>query len=222
MLYDVIGPVMIGPSSSHTAGMVKLGRAFHYIFNGKIEEIYFYLNEQLFSTYKGHGSDRALLGGIMGINESDESLIYSIDMAKDKGIKYKFICTNFPGKHPNTVKIIGKNKNKTLSMEGCSIGGSSVIIKMIQNQKVNIIGIYPSLIIKNRDVPGALASILYILRKNDVNISNLSLIRSDKIKKTAICVIELDNKPSPIVIECIEKLKNVLEISFMPKLEVNL
>ncbi len=222
MLYDVIGPVIVGPSSSHTAGMAKIGRAFYSIFNGKIEKVIFYLNEPLYSSFKGHGSDRALLGGIMGIKESDEMIKRSYELAREQGIRYSFLSKKFFGKHPNTVRINGENNHKSLIIEGCSIGGGAVIINKIENQNVNLTGAYPALIIKNKDIPGALASILSILRTGNVNISNLSLIRSDKINKTAICVIELDSKPLSVIIDKIKELEIVYEVSFMKELEVNL
>lgn len=222
MLYEVIGPVIVGPSSSHTAGMAKIGRAFYSIFNGKIEKVVFYLNESLYYSFRGHGSDRALLGGIMGMSESDEMIKEAFEIAKDSELEYSFVSKNFFGKHPNTVRIFGKNSNKSLSVEGCSVGGGAVIINKIENQNVNLTGAYPALIIKNKDVPGALASILSILTVGNVNISNLSLIRSDRINKTAMCVIELDCKPLSIIIDRIKKLEIVYEVSFMKELEVTL
>lgn len=222
MLYDVVGPVIVGPSSSHTAGMAKIGRAFYSIFNGKIEKVIFYLNEPLYSSFKGHGSDRALLGGILGLKESDEMIKKSIELAINSGIEYSFISKSFFGKHPNTVRIYGENQKKSLTLEGSSIGGGAIIINQIENQNVNLTGTYPALIIKNKDVPGALVSILSILRSGNVNISNLSLIRSDRINKIAICVIELDAKPLSNIIERIKDLTVVFEVSFMKELEVDL
>lgn len=138
-IFDIIGPIMIGPSSSHTAGAARLGYCTYQLFGKKIKEVQIILYGSFAQVYKGHGTDWALLGGLLGMNTDDENLSKAFIIAQDKGIKYNFIYdTQTEVDHPNTVKFIIKNINDDVhSVTGCSIGGGSIELKEIDGVKVS-------------------------------------------------------------------------------------
>jgi L-serine dehydratase len=220
MLLDIIGPVIVGPSSSHTAGMARLGRAFRSLFNGKPDEVKFLLNSPLFATHRGHGTDRALVGGVLGMKESDPSLKQALEMAVQSGMSFCFEESDMPEAHPNTVKITGQDSDRFLSITGASVGGGEIRITSIDDFETSVSGKYPSLILLNADVPGALAQIVRLVSASDINISNLLLSRVDPYRREALCVIELDDEPDQDLIVEIKKLKVVRRVSYLEKLDV--
>ncbi|MBS4535002.1 L-serine ammonia-lyase, iron-sulfur-dependent subunit beta [Clostridium sp. D2Q-14] len=215
--FEIIGPRMIGPSSSHTAGAAKLGKIALLFVKDDIERVDFLLHGSFAETYKGHGTDRALMAGLLGINEDDESLRYSLDIAKEKGINYKFIPTDLGEVHPNTVKFIIYGVNgEIVEVIGSSVGGGSVKIIEINGMKLEVIGEYPTLITKHLDVPGAVASISKILAEEEINIAYMNVFRQDK-GKDALMVIESDHKLDEHLVERLknssEKIKEVYMIN---------
>lgn len=222
MLTDVIGPVIVGPSSSHTAGMAKLGRAYRCLLGQEPIRVVFFLNSQLYSTYKGHGTDRALVGGVLNIRESDPKLKKSLEIAAQKGLDYEFRETEFDNTHPNTVKISGKSGSAMLSMTGSSIGGAAIKITAIEDFETNVTGDFPTLVIRNLDTPGALAQIISVISSSGINISNLILLRIDPVNKEAMCVIELDSEPDEELFKTIKSLSPVRSLSYLPRLEMTI
>lgn len=219
MLTDVIGPVIVGPSSSHTAGMAKLGRAYRCLLGRTPENVVFTLNSQLYATYKGHGTDRALVGGVLNIRESDPVLKESLEIARRNRLEYKFCETEFDNAHPNTVRISGKSGNIMMSMTGSSVGGGAIKITAIEGFETNVTGDYPTLVIRNLDTPGALAQIISVISGSGINISNLILLRIDPVKKEAMCVIELDLEPDEKLFQTIRELSTVRTLSYLPRLD---
>ncbi|OWF22997.1 L-serine dehydratase, iron-sulfur-dependent subunit beta, partial [Escherichia coli] len=126
-VFDIIGPVMIGPSSSHTAGAVRIGKVVHSIFGDIPDEVTFHLYNSFAKTYRGHGTDKALVAGIMGMDTDNPDIKNSLEIAHQKGIKiYWDILKDSNAPHPNTVKISVKKADKTLSVTGVSIGGGNI------------------------------------------------------------------------------------------------
>ncbi|AKI96832.1 serine dehydratase beta chain [Kosmotoga pacifica] len=225
MILDVIGPVIIGPSSSHTAGMARLGRAFRYLFNDLSEgdvplKVEIYLNSPLFSTYRGHGTDRALIGGVLGIYEWQEELKSSIEIARSKDMSVTFYESSFEGKHPNTIMISGVSKSESHYLIGASTGGAAVEITEIDGARVSISGKYPTLIIKNLDTPGALSKIVTTISMKGINISNLVLVRTNRIRGEAVCIIEMDSEPSKDLVGFLRGLQDVLHVAYLPVLAI--
>jgi L-serine dehydratase len=143
-LFDVAGPIMVGPSSSHTAGACKIGQIARALFPGQPSEVTFYLYGSFATVYQGHATDRALLAGILKMQTNDPNIPKAFEIAKEKGIHYKFepLKIHAPEHHPNTVRIILKNRNKKVSVVGSSLGGGAVKITMINNIEVDMDAMY--------------------------------------------------------------------------------
>lgn len=139
-IFDVAGPIMVGPSSSHTAGACKIGQIARALFNGTPTQADFYLYGSFATVYQGHATDKALLAGVMKFQTSDPRLPKAFEIAQKKGIKYKFIPLkiNASEHHPNTVRIILKNKNRSISVVGSSIGGGKIKITFINDVPVDL------------------------------------------------------------------------------------
>lgn len=204
-VFDVIGPIMIGPSSSHTAGALRISQVAYKIFKDEIEEAKFILYGSFSQTYKGHGTDRALIGGILGFDTENEKIKNSLELAEEKGINVKFeIGETDPDMHPNTVEIYLKGKQKTLSIMGESIGGGAIIITKINGIDVKFTGEYTTVIVQQIDKPGVAAHITKVLTEQNINIAFMSIFRETMGEK-AFTVLELDEK---INVDLLDELKN--------------
>ena len=159
-VFDILGPIMIGPSSSHTAGAARLGKIARSIAGEDIEEVTFMLHGSFAKTYRGHGTDRALVAGILGMEPSDERLRNSLDIAKEKNIKFLFKEADLGDVHPNTVKFIMRTVNDNYcEVMGSSIGGGSIQVIEVNDNEVDFTGIYETLIVTHKDVPGVINSV---------------------------------------------------------------
>ncbi|SHJ69677.1 L-serine ammonia-lyase, iron-sulfur-dependent subunit beta [Paramaledivibacter caminithermalis] len=215
--FEIIGPKMIGPSSSHTAGAARLGRIAGKIANYDIKKVKFILHGSFSKTYKGHGTDRALMAGILGMRESDEELKNSLKIAEEKGIDFEFIEDDLGEVHPNTVKFhIEKSNGEEIQLIGSSIGGGNIKIIEINGLRLEFTGQYPTIITRHLDYPGIIAKITKILAYYKINIAFMSVYRQDK-GQDAFMVIETDNKLEPKLIEymknSIEDIKNIYLIN---------
>lgn len=191
-VFDSLGPIMIGPSSSHTAGAAKIGLVANKIAEGSIKHVTFYLHGSFGKTYKGHGSDKALLGGVIGMNEKDVNIRNAFQIAKDQGILFEFIPKDLGEVHPNTVLIEITTKNdSTLSIQGSSIGGGRIMINQLNGLNVNFSGGNPTLITNHKDIPGIVSKVTGILAEKGLNISTMSVIREED-SGNANMIIELD------------------------------
>lgn len=211
-IFEVLGPIMIGPSSSHTAGAARLGKIARYIANKDIKSVKFYLHGSFAETYRGHGTDRALTAGILGMEPQDENLRYSLVIAKKEGIEIEFIKTNLGNVHPNTVKIeITSSLGMLTSVTGSSLGGGAVIITEINGFHVQITGKYHTLIAKYTDKKGVISTISSILSSNDINIASMKVTRKSKGFEASM-IIESDDYISSEIINQIKNLKIIDEI----------
>jgi len=155
-IFDIIGPVMIGPSSSHTAGAARIGRIARLIAGSEIVKADFILHGSFSKTYRGHGTDRALVAGILGMLPDDDRLRDSIDRAREAGISISFREGNLGDVHPNTVRIdMTLADGEIVSVTGSSIGGGAVLITRIGDEDVQFTGNYPTLLITHTDSPGS-------------------------------------------------------------------
>lgn len=202
--FDIIGPRMIGPSSSHTAGAARIGKFVRKICGESINKVIFILHGSFAKTYRGHGTDRALVGGILGMEPNDDHLSNSLEIAKKQGLIYEFIESDLGDRHPNTVKIIIENKEgKKMEVVGSSIGGGNIKITQINGLDVEFTGEYPTLIIRQMDQPGVIAKVTKIMGENDMNIAFMRVFRHNK-GQDAFMIIEMD---SPISKSIVEKIK---------------
>lgn len=209
-VFDIIGPIMIGPSSSHTAGAVRIGKTAALLMENPIVEADILLHGSFAKTYKGHGTDKALVGGILRMDPDDIRIRNSLDIAKRKGINVTFRTGELENAHPNTALITLKDaQGNTLSVQGASVGGGNIIINHINNMEVYFTGQYPTLIILHEDIPGAIAEVTGYVAKFSVNICNFRYNRQEK-GGLAIMTIEMDNELEESVNAVIRKMPYVI------------
>lgn len=216
-IFDIIGPVMVGPSSSHTAGAVRIGNVARAILDDEPKRVLFYLFGSFADTYKGHGTDVALAGGILGLKTDDKRIPSSLLMAREKGIDMKFIPLADEIEHPNTVKIIMYTEDeRRMSVEAVSIGGGNIQITNINDIALRIDGGVPNLLILHQDRKGMIAKVSTIL--SDLNI-NIATMKVDRVAKgeSASMIIELDQETLSASLKEIEALENVESVIYIPK-----
>ena len=209
-VFDILGPIMIGPSSSHTAGAARLGKVARAVAGDEVIKVIFYLHGSFAKTYKGHGTDRALVAGILGMEPSDKRLRDSLNIAREKGLDFSFEEVDLGDVHPNTVKfdMITKSGERR-EVVGSSIGGGGIKISEVNGNKVEFTGDYPTLIIAQKDVPGVVSKVTTLLYDKGINIAFMSVFRKQK-GQGANMVFELDHG---IDDETINKIKNIEHIS---------
>ena len=217
-MFDILGPVMIGPSSSHTAGAQRIGKAM-YMISGKeeIAKVDFYLHGSFSHTLSGHGTDRALVAGLMGMDASDARIRNSLQIAKERGIEVSFQPEDLGDVHPNTVKVIATTKSgKTYSMIGSSVGGGEVEIVEINGTKAKTSGKFPTIIVTHIDRLGVISKISSILAHYEVNIVTMSNPREKK-GSTATTMIETDHEIPLSVKEELEELDYIHQVVLVEK-----
>ncbi|MBW4844054.1 MAG: L-serine ammonia-lyase, iron-sulfur-dependent subunit beta [Lachnospiraceae bacterium] len=204
-IFEVIGPNMVGPSSSHTAGAVAIALLVKKMFNEPIQKVEFILYGSFAKTYKGHGTDRALLGGILGFETYDLRIKNSFQLADECGLEYSFgVDEKETEVHPNTVEIhVSGEQGGTMSVRGVSLGGGKVKIIRINGIDVDFTGEYSTLVIRHLDYPGMVAYIATSLSERNVNIAFMRLFREQK-GATAYSVVESDEE---IPQELLDKLR---------------
>ena len=205
-VFDVIGPNMIGPSSSHTAGALRIARMAQKMVRGRICSVRCVLYGSFARTYKGHGTDRALLAGILGYGPEDLRIRNSFDCAKEAGIEYRFEANTVnQDVHPNTVEIfITEESGRALSVMGESIGGGSAVLKRLNGIDIALSGEYQTLLVEQRDEPGVLAYITACLGEEKINIAFLRMYRENR-GEAAYTVIEVDGEIPVDVVDKVER-----------------
>lgn len=215
-LFDVIGPVMIGPSSSHTAGAVRLGLMARSILGRAAKNVEIQLHGSFAKTGKGHGTHLALLAGLMGWTPDDERIPMAKENALKIGLKYEFKEVDLGElAHPNTVRFEFKGiKGEERSILGSSIGGGQVRITEIDSFPIVLTGKLPGVLVSQYDRPGVVALVSGILAKYKINIAMMRVFRANK-GGNAITMIECDQVVEPKIIEEIKGLKNIEEAIFI-------
>lgn len=216
-VFDILGPVMIGPSSSHTAGAARIGKIARELADNSFYKVTFYLHGSFAKTYKGHGTDKALVAGILGMNPSDERIRNSLQIAKDEGIEVEFKEEDLGYVHPNTVKILFHYKKlEDYYVIGSSIGGGNVVITNINGTDIEFSGDYPTILIKYNDRKGVISKISSILSNHNINIATMKVTRENKI---ATMITELDNAIEDSIISKIASLDEILYITGINPIE---
>lgn len=211
-IFEVVGPNMVGPSSSHTAGAVAISSIARKMFNKEISDVKFVLYGSFEKTYKGHGTDKALLGGSLGFKSDDLRIRNSFDIAKEMGITYSFEENNLETEHPNTVDVCMTSKDgEKMVVRGVSIGGGKVKIVRIDDIDVEFYGEYPTLIIDHMDKKGLLAFIANCLQETDTNVAFMKVYRDAKGQK-AHSIIECDDPIDDKIIECLKKNEHIVNV----------
>lgn len=221
-LFDIAGPIMVGPSSSHTAGAAKIGQFARAIFDSTPTEVKFYLHGSFGEVYKGHATDRALLGGVLKMPPNDPNIRRSFDVAKEQKVKFYFEPKNLgQGFHPNSVKIFLKNKKRELSVIGSSIGGGNVEINRINDFDIHLTGNsaeqYFTLVVENENLPGMLAKTTSFLGNKGIRIVNMQssyLAGENKV----LSVLSLEKALSLDEILELEKEEGIIFVRSLKKL----
>lgn len=215
-VFAIIGPSMVGPSSSHTAGAARLGRAARQLLGLQPEraEITFY--GSFADTYKGHCTDLAIVGGILDYDTDDNRLVTSIEDAENLGIDIHFKIGYGNYGHPNTANILLNHGNEQLTVKGASIGGGNIEVSKVNGFDVRFTGNYPTIVITHLDRPGMLAEITGLLQREGVNIGHLSLDRKGRSGE-ALTVIEIDN---PITQKLLTELQNMQQVKEVRTVEL--
>ena len=220
-IFDVLGPIMIGPSSSHTSGAARLGKIARTIVNKPIKDVTFLLHGSFKETYKGHGTDRALVAGILGMMPDDERLRDALLIAEKEGLEVHFLPADLGQVHPNTVKILMTDCDDiNWEVLGSSIGGGLVEIYEINGNKVKITGEYPTIITCHDDIPGTVSKVSTLFYDNDINIAHMTLVRSQK-GKDATMTFEVDNNVSEELIAAIKAVEGVNRVILINSLGGN-
>lgn len=232
-IFDFIGPIMVGPSSSHTAGALRLARiAMHLL--GSVPEkadIYFPIGGSFSTSYKGHGSDKAIIAGLLGMLSNDPNIKESEDIAQKEGIEVIFHQENFSDKvHPNTIKFFLKKQNKEISLQGISIGGGNVLVTDILNFPIEYDGTKDVITVLADDYPGLFVSVLQVLNSESTLDIDIHKAVASQVEKTdefsdeptrSYINIELKprSKPSNELIDRLKLVPGVIGVRFIPKLK---
>lgn len=211
-VFDIIGPVMIGPSSSHTAGAARIGLAARTLFARQPTWAKIYLYESFAKTYKGHGTDFALAGGLLGFQTDDTRMSKALDIAKEEGLNIEFIEDNTAVDHPNTARLVIGDETEKLELVGKSIGGGKVEITELNGFELRLSGNHPAILIMHNDRFGAIASVTKIFAKHEINIGHMEVNRKD-VGKEALMVIEVDQNVNDDIMEELKTADHIIHIS---------
>lgn len=216
-LFDIISPVMIGPSSSHTAGAVRLGLLAKNIYKNTPKKVVFKLYNSYAHTGKGHGTEKGLLAGVLGLSVEDRRIknIFESDIAKE--IDYSFEYYDNFKYHPNAVEMIFEGENK-MFIAGESVGAGEVAIRKIDDFNVKLTGKYNTLILVYKDMPGMISQVTSILQSKNINIASLICDRNAKGKEASM-IISIDGNIDSSVVETVEEIPEVYFVSYVEKLE---
>ena len=211
-VFDIIGPVMIGPSSSHTAGAVRLGRVANKLTDNRpIRQVRITLSGSFARTYRGHGTDRALLAGIMGYHSYSPEIRDALEIAAERGIDYAFLKEDIRGAHPNTARIhFVLQDGQEGTVQGASVGGGNILVDQVNGMRVEFNGENNTILVMHQDKPGVIASVTRLMHfaYADLNIANFHLSRESK-GGNAIMTIEIDGQPQEELADAIRKIRYV-------------
>lgn len=214
-VFEILGPIMVGPSSSHTAGAARIGFIVSKLLGEKPVKAHIILSGSFADTGKGHGTDKALIAGLLGMEPDDMRIPDSFEIAKKSGLDFEFESKEIKDAHPNTAILIVEDKNgRTLQVQAASIGGGRIKVKKIDGIEVNFQGNLPTLIVNNIDEPGYVAKVTAILAKSGFNIANMQLYRNKK-GGTAVMIVEMDQNLSNEIIEELKNVKGVLRVTYV-------
>lgn len=215
-MFDILGPITVGPSSSHTAGAVRIGLACRTILNEEIEfaKITFY--GSFADTYHGHGTDKAIIGGLLGFNTENIQIRDSLKIADEKGVEYSFLTAQEPRFHPNTLLIEAKGNGKTIVLRGASIGGGQIRIQALNGFALEASCLLDTVLIVHKDSPGVLANIAGTLNMAGYNIGNLRLTRTQR-KGSVITLIENDSRIDEETTKKLQAISDVENVIVLPK-----
>ena len=216
-IFDMMGPVMIGPSSSHTAGAARIGNMGRTLLGEEVARADIGLHGSFAETGFGHGTDRALLAGLLGMKPDDLRIPNAYEEANRAGMAYSFRTVELRDAHPNTalLELMGKS-GKKLTLQAASIGGGAIVVNKIDGIDVNFTGDFNTLIVRNQDESGSVAAITSILSQVHINVANMSVNRHRR-GGDALMVIETDQHIKPRQVEFLSELPGILSVTYYDK-----
>lgn len=214
-VFDIIGPVMIGPSSSHTAGAARLGRIARALLGQRPVRADILLHGSFAKTYRGHGTDKAIVAGVLGMAPDDARIRESLALAQMTGLAVSIAPGEIDGAHPNTARIaLWGEEGGHICMQGASVGGGNILVTKVNGMDVHISGQYNTLIVLHQDTPGIIAAVTELLAESQVNICNFRLSRQKK-GGVAVMTIEMDGGLDPALNGRIEALPHILSSTML-------
>jgi len=214
-IFDIMGPVMVGPSSSHTAGAVRIGLMARRLLGSQPVKVSLLLHGSFAATGTGHGTDKALVAGLLGMQPDDPNIPRSFVLAEQAGISISFGSVVLRGAHPNTVVLTLTNADgRTLEVNASSLGGGRVRINSLDGLEASFTGDYPTLIIRNEDRPGLVADVAHLLSERTVNIATMQLYR-DRRGGLAVMVIESDQPIYPATVEILRSHPGIVRVVYL-------
>ncbi|MEO9871474.1 L-serine ammonia-lyase, iron-sulfur-dependent subunit beta [Ekhidna sp.] len=218
-IFDMIGPVMIGPSSSHTAGVVRIGRVTNRVLGGIPEHADIIFYNSFARTYEGHGSDRAILAGLMDYHTDDKRIKDSFKLTETAGLTYKFKSIGSASTfHPNSVRVLARRKDKKVEILGESRGGGVIRIKEVNGFDSNFTASLHTLIIEANDVKGSIAFFTEVLSQDECNIATMTVSRKGR-NDLACLILEMDSGIDDITLEYLKKRKWVHKVIYIPNID---
>lgn len=216
-IFDMMGPVMVGPSSSHTAGAARIGNMGRTLLGEEVARADIGLHGFFAETGVGHGTDRALLAGLLGMKPDDLRIPNAYDEANRAGMAYSFHTVELRDANPNTalLELTGKS-GKKMTIEASSVGGGAIVVNKIDGINVNFTGDFNTLIVRNQDETGSVAAITSILSQVHINVANMSVNRHRR-GGDALMVIETDQHIKPRQVEFLSELPGILSVTYYDK-----
>ncbi|MCS6905414.1 MAG: L-serine ammonia-lyase, iron-sulfur-dependent subunit beta [Bacteroidia bacterium] len=218
-IFDMIGPIMIGPSSSHTAGVARIGRMARKLLGETPKHVVLTFYNSFATTYEGHGSDRAAIGGLLDMSTDDERLRDALNIAQQSGIIIQMKSqSSAPKLHPNTIRILAQGETNTVEVLGVSRGGGLISITEIDGFFTNLSGVPNTLVILAQDIKGSIAFLSNIIAHDDCNIGTMTVARKGK-NIDACLVLELDSPVRNTTLDYMRTLSWVKKVTFIPTID---
>ena len=217
--FGIIGPVMIGPSSSHTAGAVRIGLVARALLGERPVSAAVGLHGSFQKTFRGHGTDKAIVGGLLGYAPDDPRIRDSLRLAEEQGLRYAFEPVDIANAHPNTVRLALRGESgRTVSVLARSVGAGNILVEKIDEIEVSFTGQYHTLVVMHPDVPGKVAAVTSLLSEEGINIAQMRVYRSSRRGK-AVTVIESDQPGTEALVRRIRSLPDILSVTLVPALQ---
>jgi len=216
-IFDILGPIMVGPSSSHTAGAVRIGNMGRTLLGSTPVSAVIHLHGSFAETGVGHGTDKALVAGLLGMKPDDYDIPNSFALARERGLTFSFDEVQLKDAHPNSVWMeLTDAGGNVLRFQACSVGGGRIEVTKLDGVDVKFTGSFHTLIIRNRDIRGRVADVTATLSHAGINIANMSLCR-DRRGGNAITLIETDEKIPPAVLQHLREFSGITHITYYEK-----
>lgn len=214
-IFDILGPVMVGPSSSHTAGAARIGLMTRKLLGAEPVEADIRMYGSFAATGKGHGTDRAIIAGLLGMEPDDMRIPESFAIAEKEGMRFTFGTADLKGAHPNSVVLHVKGKNgRERKVQACSLGGGRIMINELDSIELNCTCEMPTIVVNHVDQPGRVAEVTTMLSMLSINIATMSVYR-DRRGGRAVMVVELDQEIDGSVLNILQSLKGILKVTYI-------